>query len=72
MVTLIPKVKVVTSHLISCVFVFTLQQVVLEMCRSDDSCSRQTIEPHLKRIDTYIMEQDEEVGIFFSVKVLYT
>uniref|UniRef100_A0A8C6UX00 TERF1-interacting nuclear factor 2 N-terminal domain-containing protein n=1 Tax=Neogobius melanostomus TaxID=47308 RepID=A0A8C6UX00_9GOBI len=35
-------------------------QVVLEMCRSDDLCSRQNIEPHLTRIDDLVKEQDEE------------
>ncbi|XP_030016348.1 zinc finger protein 493-like isoform X2 [Sphaeramia orbicularis] len=35
-------------------------RVVLEMCRNDGFSSTQTIQPHLSRINTYIMKQDKE------------
>lgn len=38
------------------------QQVVLDLCRNDDFASPQAIQPHLSRINTYITNQDKEVG----------
>lgn len=38
------------------------QQVVLELCRNDDFASPQGIQPHLSRINTYITNQEKEVG----------
>uniref|UniRef100_A0A8C6V4M7 TERF1-interacting nuclear factor 2 N-terminal domain-containing protein n=1 Tax=Neogobius melanostomus TaxID=47308 RepID=A0A8C6V4M7_9GOBI len=37
-------------------------KIILEMCRSDDLCTRQNIEPHLKRIDELINEEDDETS----------
>lgn len=54
------------------------QQVVLELCRNDDFASPQAIQPHLSRINTYITNQDKEVGalvkfpsLFVSVVFIY-
>ncbi|KAK7945570.1 hypothetical protein WMY93_001298 [Mugilogobius chulae] len=38
-------------------------EVVLEMCKYDELCNKQNIEPHLKKMNDLIMEQADEVRL---------
>lgn len=47
------------------------QQVVLELCHNDDFANPQAIEPHLSRINTYMTNQDKDVGALVNPPSLF-